>query len=144
MVVYNTQIEIDRPVKDVYAVMSNIDKASQWITGLKKVEPLSGTPGQVGFESKYTFEERGKEVVFYEKILEVVPESHFSFHLRSDGIDMETKTVLKAQDGGTIVQMNNKVKANGLIMKLALPLMKGVMKKRQNQDLQQLKQLVEG
>lgn len=144
MVVYDTQIEIARPVKEVYAVISNPEKATEWITGLKKIEAISGTPGQVGAESKYTFEERGKEVVFYEKMLEVQPESHFSFHLTSDAVDMESKTVLKSNGDRTIVQMHNKVNGNNLMTKLALPLMKGVMKKRQMQDLQQLKHLVEG
>lgn len=144
MVVYETQIKIDRPVKEVYAAMNSYEKAPQWITGLKKVEALSGTPGQAGSKSKYIFEERGKEVIFYEKILEVQPESYFTYHLTSDAVNVEAKTVLKPSDNGTVVQMHNKVSGNGLMMKLAMPLMKGVMKKRQEQDLQQLKAMIEG
>lgn len=143
MVTYNTQIEIPRSVKEVYAVISDYKKAPQWITGLKQIDILSGTPGREGAKSKYTFEERGKEVIFYEKMVEVQPESYFIYRLQSDAVNMEAKTALEPRNGHTVVKMNNKVQGNSFLMKLVLPFMKGMMKKRQLQDLQQLKALLE-
>lgn len=144
MLSYQTKTFVNRPVKEVYADIMNIDKVPLWLTGLQKLEPISGTPGEVGFKSRYTFVENGRTAVFEEVITAVEPRQFFSFLLESKEFQIEVTTQLEAQGQGTQIIVSNKVKAKSLMMKLMSPFLKGMMKKRQQEDFARFKALVEG
>ncbi|MCO6477540.1 MAG: SRPBCC family protein [Phaeodactylibacter sp.] len=130
-------------MKETYDVIADYEKAPQWITGLKKVEPLEGTPGKAGFVANYIFEERGRKVIFHEEVTVVEPYNFFQQKMEGGGLATEGKVHFQEQQGDTRILMKNKVWGKSLLMKLFLPLMKGMMKRRQMNDLQNLKLLVE-
>ncbi|MEO9802501.1 MAG: SRPBCC family protein [Reichenbachiella sp.] len=144
MTTYETNIVIAKSVDQVYQLISNPDRACEWITGLKKVELQSGNASEIGSMTKYVFEERGKEVTFMEELLSITPNAHFSFRLDSDQVVMESETHLKAiGNDNTEVMMSNAVAGKGFFMKLLMPLMKKSMINRQQKDLFNLKGLLE-
>ena len=54
------KIEIERPLKDVYAAFNNPDNLPRWIQGLQRTEHISGTPGEVGSVTRQIYLERGR------------------------------------------------------------------------------------
>ena len=144
MVTYQTSIRIQRPAPAVFAVMNDLDRVPQWLTGLKKVEALAGKPGQAGFRSRYTFEENGREVIFHEEVTEVRPPEYIAQRLESDSLQMESHIRIIAQGDDAEIRIVNQVRGKTLAMRLMLPLFRGVMRRRQEGDLGKLKRLAEG
>lgn len=144
MTQFTNQITIARPVADVYAAFNNLDLLPQWLTGLTRIEHISGTPGEAGFEANYIFEERGKEVTFHEIITEVKPQKSFTFLMENSMLTMENTTRLQAQGNSTTITTDSQVKGKSFMMRLFMPLMKGSMRKRSQGDYEKLKGILEG
>jgi carbon monoxide dehydrogenase subunit G len=65
---FKSEIVINRNREDVWKLFDNTDNMKKWQPTLKKFEPQSGKPGQVGAVSKLTYEENGREIVLIETI----------------------------------------------------------------------------
>ncbi len=140
---YQTTTQINKPLEEVYDAIANYKKAPLWLSSLKKVEPLSGIPGEAGFKSRYTFVENGRVAIFDEEVTKVVPYQFFEHYMESKDVILEGHTQFNAVNGGTQIVVSNQVKAKSFWMKLMFPFLKGMMKKRQEQDFKNLKELVE-
>jgi uncharacterized protein YndB with AHSA1/START domain len=138
------KIIINRPVKDVWEFFQNQDNLILWLSGFQKAEHISGEPGTVGAKAKHYFLERGKELVLDEEILEVVPEKKFVGTL---GSSMMLNTVTNyfndLGNGQTEYSISSDTQFKGFLWKQIGPLMKGEFKKRQEKDMQTLKQVLE-
>jgi hypothetical protein len=125
--------------------MSDLDKAPDWITGLERTELVEGKPGQANSSVRYYFSENGKIVEFFERVISVIPEKKFASDLENKVLRMRSITDFSALNADeTDVQIHNEVRGKGFWMRLFLPLMKGMMKKRQQGDLANLKARLEG
>ena len=142
MATFQSKATFEAPIEKVYDLMADITKAPNWITGLQKIEPLSGTPGQAGFEARYIFEENGKTVLFQEKVTKVDPYKYMAFQLEGPNINMQTEAHFKNLGDRTEVLYVNKAKGSNLGMKIFLPLLKSMMKKRQQADFEKFRSLL--
>lgn len=136
-------ITIEATAEQVWQVFTDDSKMDQWITGFKQSKTISGEPLQVGSKHEMTFLERGKEMVFLETVTQVIPAKEYSFNLSNDMMTSKNKVTLKAQNGATQLCQVVDFKALGFGFKLMMFFMKGVMKKRNQSDLERLKQLIE-
>ena len=112
--------------------------------GFQRFEAVSGTPATVGAKTKHYFLERGKELVLEEEIIEVIPEKKFVGTL---GSSMMVNTVTNyfndLRNGQTEYSLSSDTQFKGFFWKQVGPLMKGEFKKRQERNLQKLKQVLE-
>jgi len=135
---------INRPIKEVWAFFKDPNNLKLWLGGFQRYEQVSGTPGTVGAKAKHYFIERGKELVLDEEIIEVIPEKKFLGIL---GSPMMVNTVTNYfNDFGndqTEYSLSSDTQFKGFFWKQVGPLMKGEFKKRQENDLQKLKQVLE-
>ena len=139
-----SKVVINKPIKVVWEFLNDPDNLKLWIGGFQKVEPISGTPGTVGAKSKHYFKEKGKSVVLDEEITEVIPEKKFANTL-SSSMMINTVTSLLHDMGNDQTEyiLSSDVKFISFLWKQIGPLMKGEFKKRQESDLQRLKQSIE-
>lgn len=144
MITYTTKTLIQRPAAEVYALLSDDTQVTRWLKGLQKLETLAGTPGQKGFKGKYTFVENKRSIIFQEEITAADPGRSFRATLESDSLILEGFTKLEEQGDSTHLIATQQVRAKSFMMKLMLPLLKGMMRKRQAEDFQRFKQLAEG
>lgn len=144
MISYITTTTIQQPIEQVYALLSDESKVNLWLKGLQKIETISGTPGEAGFKGKYTFMENNRTVIFHEEITAVEPGRSFSARMQSDDLIMEGHTQLEDLGGSTRLTVHQKVKGKSFFMKLMMPFLKGMMRKRQAEDFYRFKQLAEG
>ncbi len=143
MITYQTTTLIERPIEEVYEAISDSSKVKQWLQGLEKIEPISGTPMQAGYKSKYTFIENGRTAIFHEEMTAVSPYKSFTYILANDSLTIEGHTQMDHKNGKTELTVSNKVKGKTWGMKIMMPFLKGMMRKRQMQDFARFKAMVE-
>jgi uncharacterized protein YndB with AHSA1/START domain len=135
---------INRPIKEVWEFFKDPNNLKLWLGGFQRYEQVSGTPGTVGAKAKHYFIERGKELVLDEEIIEVIPEKKF---LGTLGSSMMVNTVTNyfndLGNNKTEYSLSSDTQFKGFFWKQVGPLMKGEFKKRQENDLQKLKQVLE-
>jgi uncharacterized protein YndB with AHSA1/START domain len=135
---------INKSIKEVWEFFKNPDNLKLWLGGFQRFEQVSGTPGTVGAKAKHYFIERGKELVLDEEIIEVIPEKKF---LGTLGSPMMVNTVTNyfndLGNNQTEYALSSDTQFKGFLWKQIGPLMKGEFKKRQENDLQKLKQVLE-
>jgi uncharacterized membrane protein len=65
---FHLAITIDRPREEVWRAFDNRDNLKKWQTSLATLQPLSGTPGQVGATARLVYEEGGHRLELQEAV----------------------------------------------------------------------------
>ena len=136
-------ITIDRPVETVWDQLMNPDNLKFWLTGFVSVEHVSGDYGKTGSVSKLKFSERGKELELTETAVLVRPNQQYSFNMTSLPFDVDTDIRLISFGHRTEMIQTVQFFPKQFLMKLMMPLMKGAMKKRTENELIRFKNFVE-
>ena len=140
---FQYEIEIDKPVSEVYAAFYNPDNLPRWLIGLQRIEPISGTPGQVGSKSRQIYLERGRIVELIETITEHEPEKSFGGNIEGQGVNCSLHFEFVDRGSRTLVRATSNLHSKSLIMRLMWPLIRGGIRKRQNGSIQRFKELLE-
>jgi hypothetical protein len=112
--------------------------------GFQRFDQISGTPGTVGAKAKHYFLEKGKELVMDEEIIEEISEKKFVGTLSSPMmVNTVTNYFNDLGNNKTEYSLSSDTQFKGFFWKQVGPLMKGEFKKRQENDLQRLKQVLE-
>ena len=136
-------ITINQPVETVWDKLMNPDNLKFWLTGFVSVEHISGDSGKTGSVSKLKFLERGKEMELTETAVLVKPNQQYTFNMTS--IPFDTDTDIRLISFGSRTEMIQTVQffPKQFLMKLMMPLIKGAMKKRMENELIRFKNFVE-
>jgi len=137
-------VVINKPVKEVWDFFKNPNNLILWLSGFQKFEHISGIPGTVGAKAKHHFIERGKELVLDGELTEVVEEKRIIGILDSSMMSNNvTNNFTDLGNDQTEVSISSDTQFKGFLWKQIGPLMKGEFKRRQEKDLQTLKQILE-
>jgi len=137
-------VVINKPVKEVWDFFKKPDNLILWLSGFQKFEHISGIPGTVGAKAKHHFIERGKELVLDGELTEVVEEKRIIGILDSSMMSNNvTNNFTDLGNDQTEVSISSDTQFKGFLWKQIGPLMKGEFKRRQEKDLQTLKQILE-
>ncbi len=143
-ITYSSEIVVDKPMKEVWAVMNDESKTSQWLKGIKKQEHISGEKGKVGAVTKYTFEENGEESIVMETIKALRPNEHIAMDFVMEGVmEMDYKMDTYIKDGKTHIKSSTIAKGIGLFMRSMVSFMTGTMQAQEDENMNNLKQLIE-
>lgn len=137
------EVEIDRPLRDVYAAFNHPDNLPRWIQGLQRTEVISGEPGKVGAKTRQIYLERGRIVEMIETITAHEPEKHMSGTLEGPGVHATMEVNFVDRGDRTGIRFSSNFKGRSILMWLMLPFIKGAMKKRSCGDLETFKRMVE-
>lgn len=140
---FTFELVINRSREEVWRIFDNSDNMKKWQPTLKKFEPQSGAPGQVGAVSKLTYDENGREIVLIETITSRNEPEEFSGTYASPMAHNVIKNrFVKLDENRTKWIIECKFIFSGF-WKLLSPLMKGMIKKRTEKDINQFKKLAE-
>jgi len=142
-VVSEFRIEIDRPLKDVYAAFNNPANMPRWLEGLQRTEQISGTPGQVGSKMKQIYLERGRIVEMVETMTAHEPMKYMSGNLEAPGMNCAIHIEFVDKGTTSVVVARTEMQSRGLMMRLMLPFIRGTVRKRQSGDLHRFKTKLE-
>ncbi len=140
---YNCEVQINKPAIEVWAVMSDESKVSDWIKGYKSSELISGTPNTLGAVTKIYIEENGTEMSMQETITALEPNKRMAMNFTMDFMDMDYDMRLEDKGAYTIIKTNSKTVGNGMIAKSMISFMPSSMEAQEIENLGNLKRLVE-
>lgn len=136
-------IEVERPLKDVYAAFNNPDNLPRWLSGLQRTEPISGRPGEVGSKTRQIYLERGRIVELVETITAHEPMKRLSNELEGPGMLCAIHVEFVDRGDRTLVLARTELRSRSLMMSLMLPFLRSSVRKRQTADLERFKERLE-
>lgn len=136
-------ITINQPVETVWNKLMNPDNLKFWLTGFISAEHVSGEYGKTGAISKLKFKERGKEMEITETVTSIKSNQQYSFTMTSTAFNAETDIRLISFGNRTEMIQTVQFFPKQFFMKLFMPLVKGAMKKRMENELIRFKNFVE-
>ena len=140
---YDSDIMVDKPLAESWAVSQDESKMSDWLDGFQKTVPVSGTPGTVGAVSDIHFINEGQEMVIRETITAIVPNESMAMTFTSDFMDMDYKLTMTPVDGKTKISSSTTATGNGMVSKSIMALMGSSMKTQEDTNLANLKKVIE-
>ena len=140
---YDCEISVDKPVQESWAVIQDEEKLSDWLTGFKRIEHVSGTPGTEGAVADVYFDNNGQEMAIRETITSLVPDESISMSYTSDFMNMDYNLSMEDVEGGTKINTNTVAKGNGMFARSMMALMAGSIKAQETMNLENLKQTIE-
>ena len=142
-ITYESQIAVNKSVKESWAVVSDESKISEWLKSVKKIELIEGTKNTIGAVSNVYVVENGNEMVMKETITELVPNDHIAMTFTMDFMNMDYNLSMEEKDGKTIISTISTTKGNGLFAKSILSFMTSTMKTQEDVNLNNLKIAIE-
>ena len=94
-------VTINKSAKDVWEYMDNPDNMPKWLDNFVRYEHISGEMGATGSRGKHYYNERGREFVMDEEIVESRPYEYMEMNLSSKPMDMKVWNYLKSPDDNT-------------------------------------------
>ena len=141
---YGSEIIVDKSIKEAWAVMNDESKTSQWLKGITNIEHISGEKGTVGAVTRYTFNENGQESTVLETIKSIKPNEHIAMDFEMKGVmNMDYKIDFIDKDGKTLIKSSTITKGIGMFMRSMLSFMKGSMQTQEDENMNNLKKLID-
>ena len=140
---YDSEIVVNKPLAEAWAVTQDEAKMAEWLPGFQKVERVSGTPGTVGAVSDVYFVTDGEEMVIRETITKIVPNETIEMTFTSDFMDMDYKLNMEPMDGKTKITSNTTTVGNGILAKSMMALAGSSIKAQEETNLENLKKAIE-
>jgi uncharacterized membrane protein len=138
-----TQIEIDRPRRDVASYASDPDHAPEWYENIESVEWKTPKPLAVGSRIAFVARFLGRRLAYTYEVRELVADERFVMSTAEGPFPMETTYAWRdTPAGGTHMTLRNRGEPAGF-SRLASPLMSPAIRRANRKDLARLKSLLE-
>ena len=140
---YESEVTVNKTADEAWATMSDESKMSQWISGFKRTEPVSGEPNTIGAVSRVYVVDNGEEMEMEETITNFKKNELLAMKFTMDFMDMDYEITFDKVDGGTKIKSKSTTVGNGIFAKSMIALIKGSMKKQEDINMNNLKRLIE-
>jgi carbon monoxide dehydrogenase subunit G len=134
-------IVINRPVEDVFALLSNPENDHKWRSGIE-VKKTSEGPYGVGTTFRSVVTALGRRIEGEIEYTEYEPNRSLATKSKSGPIPVESQWTFKRVEGGTRVDVALQAEPGGFF-KLAEPLLVSILKRQFGADFANLKELME-
>jgi len=133
---------IDKPVKDVFAFITNPANMSKWNSAVVSMEQI--TPGAVGMGTKFKTvgEMLGRRIEGEMQVIAFEPDSKYGFQMNAGPVQVNVTLGFKTVGTGTKLSLNAQGNPGGLF-KLAEGVMQGRVKSMMEENLARLKSVLE-
>jgi uncharacterized protein YndB with AHSA1/START domain len=138
-----SEVLVNKPVAESWAVISDESSLKNWIEGFKKSEHISGTPNTIGAVSKVYIVDGEEEMIMEETITNIVPNKLLSLAFTMDFMDINYEMTLQESDGNTIIKTKTHTAGNGIFSRALLSFMESAMKTQEDINLGNLKKIIE-
>ncbi len=140
-----TEIEIERPRREVASFAADPDNAVEWYENISSVEWRTKKRRlAVGAEIAFVAALLGRRLAYTYRVTELIPGERLVMSTSSGSFPMETTYIWEdTAEGSTRMTLRNRGAPSGF-SKLATPFMARAMRRTNRNDLQRLKQILEG
>jgi uncharacterized protein YndB with AHSA1/START domain len=142
MIKIETSIVINRPIEEVFAFVTDVEKLSQWSAELVEAKKTSEGPVGVGTTFSGVVKMLGRRMENEHKVSEYEPNSKFAFKVTSGPAQMEIEYTFESVAGGTKVSVVTEGETGGFF-KLAEPIFARMLQRQYETNFANLKDLLE-
>jgi carbon monoxide dehydrogenase subunit G len=141
MINVQVSIVINRPLKEVFSFLSNLENNMKWRSGMIKAEKIS--EGSIGVGTTYRMINNffGRRVEGEAVVTEYELNRKYAT-MNKSGLPVKTQRMFESVEGGTRVTFSVETELGG-IFKLVEPLMASIGKRRLGADAAAVKKLIE-
>lgn len=141
-------VTVDKPLKEAWAVHSDVSKFPLWLEGFKSIEHIHGEKGAIGSRYKVIVNPGNGQDDFemIETVVDKKDYQYLSFHFDSDMMVFNQTTKFSETNGKTIIATDSKVKGNGIMMRSMFALMEmfgGSFQAQEEKNVEALKKVIE-
>jgi len=142
MALFKTSIVIQRPVETVFAMVSNYQNSSLWVSGALEHQKMSPGPIGVGTVIRTAGHFMGQRVEATRTVVAYEPPVRYAFRSAYQQVPFTTAFVLEPVPNGTRLTATVQGEPTGLY-KAAMPLILNLIRQQLEGDLRRLKKLLE-
>ena len=141
---YSTEVEVNKPLKEAWAVFQDDSKTADWVEGMKSIELIEGTEGEVGAKYKLVIEQDEEVMEMTETITALKAEKMLGLAFDSDVMNSDVAMHFTAKDENTtLIKADSDVRGKGIFWKSLLALSKSSMASHDAKMYGNLKTLIE-
>lgn len=142
MIKIKNNLQINRPVEEVFAFVANIENLPKWAGPVTEAKQTSEGPLGVGTTQTQTAQFLGRRVESHQEVTEYELNKKLSTKTTSGGLPIEVHYTFEPADGGTMMHLEGYVDAGGFFA-LAEPIVGRMLKRQTAADAETLKELLE-
>jgi carbon monoxide dehydrogenase subunit G len=133
---------IDKPVKDVFAFVTNPNNMSKWNSAVVSMQQI--TPGAIGVGTKFknVGEMLGRRIEGEMQVVAFEPDTKYGFQMNAGPMQVNVVLSFKTVGTGTKINLNAQGNPAG-VFKLAEGVMQGRVKSMMEENLARLKSVLE-
>lgn len=140
---YINEVTINLPRERVSELFQDPDFAHNWQPGLQSIEPVSGTPGQVGSVAHMHYDENGRKMTLKETITSNnLPEEFSAVYEAPNVHNISSNRFYAVSEHQTRWVMENEFKFGGFMRIMAF-FMRGAFPDRTQKDMEGFKAAAE-
>ena len=143
MVHVEAAVDIAATPEAVTAVLLDAELAPKWTADLEHFEVVEGVPGEPGCHGRAHYRRGGRAYVLDDRLVEAMPGRRYRSQIVGGGMEIEVQTDLVPTDSGTRLRLTWEGKPSGRWSRVALPMLRPMIRRRALADLQALRRLVE-
>lgn len=126
---YKTEVEVNKPLKETFAMFNDAAKLKNWIPELKSIEPIEYKAGNTGSRYKMVvLDGNGNEITMEEKVLAYVENEKVTLYFDAQGMLKTDDYTFIAKGDKTIITNNSNCKSDSYIFGCMMPYFKGTFK----------------
>jgi carbon monoxide dehydrogenase subunit G len=133
---------IDKPVKDVFAFVTNPNNMPKWNSAVVSMQQITPDPVSMGTKFKSVGEMMGRRIEGEMQVVAFEPDSKYGFQMNAGPVQVNVLLNFKTVGTGTKLSLNAQGNPGGLF-KLAEPVMAGRVKSLMEENLARLKSVLE-
>jgi len=142
MINVEVNIVINRPIKEVFDFLSNMENNMKWRTSQQEVKKLSEGPIGVGTTYRMVNHILGQQLETEAEVIEYEPNRKYTTRDKSGNLPLEAQRIFEPVEGGTRVTLKLKADPSG-VFKIAGSLFAAMAKRSLESDVANLKDLME-
>ncbi len=141
---FKTELLINKPRLEVWKFFSNRENIKLWQPTLTKIEPISSIQSQPGAESKWTYEEKGREFSLTEKVLYCEEPSRYeSLFENAFASNTVNQLFMEQGNGETVWTAETEYQFKTFLMKIIGPFFKKNYVLRSQKEMERFKEMLE-
>ena len=142
---FELEILIQRPRAEVWAFFINPEKTKLWQPSLEGVEVISGTQGQAGAISRWTYKENEREFSLTETTLKWESPNRLESRFENEFASNLVNNIFTAQsENETLWKVETTYRFKTLLMKILGPILKKNYVARSEKEMERFKEALEG
>lgn len=141
---YTTQIQINKPLEEVFEVFNDSSQINNWITDLKSIDPIDLKPEKTGSTYKIVVENKnGEQIILQEKIMAYIPNEKLTLFFRAETMLKTDDYLFSFKNGITTVKNTSICRGNSYLLSCLFPYFKSVFKNQDQEYLNNFKSYIE-